>query len=49
MFNSVTETLDIAMLDVERSIKKSIDYTNIVCFSATHNIDRGVPSIKSFR
>lgn len=49
MFNSTTETLDIAMLDDARTIKKSIDYSNIVCFDATHYIYRGAQCIKSYR
>lgn len=49
MFNSVTETLDIAILDPDRTIKRSIDYTNIVCFNGTYYINGGVQHIKSFR
>ena len=48
-FNSTTECLEIAILDNDRTIKKSIDYTNIVCFNGTHFFERGVPHIKSFR
>lgn len=49
MFNSVTETLDIAILSDPRIIAKSIDYTNIVCFNGSYYTDRGVQNIKSFR
>jgi len=48
-FNSETETLDIAVLDDDRSIKRSIDYSNIVCFNGIYRFERGVPHIKSFR
>jgi hypothetical protein len=48
-FNSDDETLEIAILDDGRSIKKAIDYTSIVCFNGVHYLERGVPIMKSFR
>ena len=48
-FNSVTECLEIAVLDDARTVKKVIDYTNIVCFVGTHIHYRGVPMMKSYR
>ena len=48
-FNSTNECLEIAILDEDRSIKKVIEYTNIVCFNGAHYFERGVPIMKSFR
>lgn len=48
-FNSTTEMLEIALLNDDRTIRKAIDYTSIVCFNGTHYFERGVPIAKSFR
>lgn len=48
-FNSVDGVLEVSLMDTARTIKKIVDYSNIVCFNGTYYYDRGVPNIKSFR
>jgi hypothetical protein len=48
-FNSTTEVLEIALLNDDRTVKKAIEYENIVCFNGIHGYDGGVPVLKNFR
>lgn len=48
-FNSTDEVLEIAILDNNRTIKKVIEYENIVCFNGIHGHEHGVPVVKNFR
>lgn len=48
-FNSTNEVLEIAWLDDGRTIKKVVEYENIVCFNGIHGHEHGVPVLKNFR
>ena len=48
-FNSTDEVLEIAILDPGRSVKKVVDYNNIVCFNGTYGYQQSVPVVKNFR
>jgi hypothetical protein len=33
----------------DRTVKKAIEYENIVCFNGTHGHEHGAPVVKNFR
>ena len=48
-FNSTDEVLEVAILDTERTVKKIVEYENIVCFNGTYGYQQSVPVVKNFR
>lgn len=48
-FNSTNETLEIALLDTNNTIKRVVDYSNIVCLVGTYKYLHGAPIMKGFR
>lgn len=48
-FDTEEEVLKISFLDENRTVKRIVDFGNIVCFNGTHQIVRGIPYMKNFK